>query len=280
MGIARQERARKLVRIFDFSGTIFIVGTKDRRSIRLLPPVSDWKHARFAAVAPRHRNYYSFHVTVLSGLTCARPSHVATEVSVRGKIMWRKPEEGKPAAPAANVPTQAPVAAPRVEPTVRSVAGLTAEIVQPSGGIITSTILIKGEISGSEDLYIDGEVKGTIELSSGRVTIGPHGKISADVDAAEILVRGQVTGSLLGRDRVEIGSTGQVKGDISTPRISIGEGAQLHGKVEIERAGNSQNASNTARNDSQSNRAQVRSAGNAPSMPQAAAMKAGADNGD
>src|SRR5580692_12072762 len=132
--------------------------------------------------------------------------------------MWRKPEDAKPAAPAANVPTPTPAPVPpaqRVEPTVRSVAGLTAEVVQPSGGIITSTILIKGEISGSEDLYIDGEVKGSIDLSSGRVTIGPHGKISADVDAAEIVVRGRVTGALLGRDRVEIGSTGEVKGNIS-----------------------------------------------------------------
>ncbi len=111
-------------------------------------------------------------------------------------MMWRKPEEGRPAAPAAQVPAQTPMPAQRVEPSVRSVAGLTAEVVQPSGGIITSTILIKGEISGSEDLYIDGEVQGTIELSNGRVTIGPHGKISADVDAAEIVVRGHVTGAL------------------------------------------------------------------------------------
>jgi cytoskeletal protein CcmA (bactofilin family) len=185
--------------------------------------------------------------------------------------MWRKPEDGKPAAPAAPAPTQTqtPMPVQRVEPTVRSVAGLTAEVVQPSGGIITSTILIKGDIHGSEDLYIDGEVQGTIELSNGRVTIGPHGKISADVDAAEIVVRGQVKGALFGRDRVEIGSTGEVHGDISTPRISIGEGAQIHGKVEIERAGNAQN-----------NRAHGKISGSAPAIAHATAMKAGADNGD
>jgi len=195
--------------------------------------------------------------------------------------MWRKPEDGRPAAPAAQGQTQTPAQVQRLEPSVRSVAGLTAEVVQPSGGIITSTILIKGEIYGSEDLYIDGEVQGTIELSNGRVTIGPHGKISADVDAAEIVVRGHVTGALFGRERVEVGSTGEVRGDISTPRISIGEGAQIHGKVEIERADNARNnAQNNTQNSTQNNRAQGRFSGNAPAVAQATAMKAGVDNGD
>jgi len=199
--------------------------------------------------------------------------------------MWRKPEESKPAAPAANVPTpaqsstpapastQAPVqaSAPRVEPSVRSVAGLTAEVVQPSGGIITSTLLIKGEVRGTDDLYIDGEVRGTIELTNGRVTIGPHGKISADVDAREIVVRGKVSGSLLGRDRVEIGSTGEVNGDISTLRISIGEGAQIHSRVEIDRPDNSKK---------NENRPGTKSSTNMPAMAHAVAVKAGAENGN
>jgi len=163
--------------------------------------------------------------------------------------MWRKPEDTKPAAPAAGVPastpaqTQAP--AVRVDPVVRSLAGMTAEVVQPSGGTITSTLVIKGEIRGNEDLYIDGEVQGTIHLTSGRVTVGPHGKISANVEAREIVVRGKVLGALRGRDRVEVASTGEVRGDISTKQISIAEGAQLHSKVEITReeaAGNIRSA--------------------------------------
>ena len=197
-----------------------------------------WEHDGLAVSARRLRTYYSSQVTVLSGPPCTLPSNVATEFSVGGKkIMWRKPEDSKPAAPSAE--NQAPASAPaqgqaqRVEPPVRSVAGLTAEVVQPSGGVITSTLVIKGEIKGNEDLYIDGEVQGTIHLSSGRVTVGPHGKISADVDAREIIVRGTVTGALRGRDRVEIGSTGEVRGDIATTRIAIGEGAQIHSRVEI-----------------------------------------------
>jgi cytoskeletal protein CcmA (bactofilin family) len=186
--------------------------------------------------------------------------------------MWRKPEDAKPSAPAAETPTTTPtpVAAPRVEtPVIRSVAGLTAEVVQPSGGIITSTLLIKGEVRGSEDLYIDGEVQGTIHLTNGRVTVGPHGKISADVDAREIVVRGKVQGALRGRERVEIGSTGEVRGDIATSRLSIGEGAQIHSKVEI--------ASGDA---SQHNRPAGKPAVSSNVPQQAVAMKASGDRGN
>ena len=191
--------------------------------------------------------------------------------------MWRK-EDAKPAAPAAEAPStpaptpaNTPAAAPRVEPpAVRSVAGLTAEVVQPSGGIVTSTLLIKGEVRGNDDLYIDGEVQGTIHLTNGRVTVGPHGKISANVDAREILVRGKVTGALRGRDRVKIGSTGEVRGDIATSNIAIGEGAQIHSRVEITRADNSQ----------QKAPAQAKPAANSMAATQAVGMQASANNGN
>jgi len=156
--------------------------------------------------------------------------------------MWRKPEDQKPASPSAEIPQPT-----RVEPVVRSVAGLTAEVVQPSGGVITSSLLIKGEIRGREDLYIDGEVQGTIHLSDGRVTVGPHGKISADVDAREVVVRGSVKGAVRGRDRVEIGRTGEIRGDIVTIRIAIEEGAQIHSKVEITRSEDSHGARNAGK---------------------------------
>jgi cytoskeletal protein CcmA (bactofilin family) len=181
--------------------------------------------------------------------------------------MWRKPEDSKPAAPAAEGQTPAPAPAPRADTPVRSLAGLTAEVVQPSGGIITSSLLIKGEIKGSDDLYIDGEVQGTIHLSNGRVTVGPHGKISADVDAREIIVRGIVTGALRGRDRVEIGSTGEVRGNIATARIAIGEGAQIHSKVEITREDSAQNGRTVAK-----------SHGGPTAMAQAVAMKASGES--
>src|ERR1700674_1431852 len=178
--------------------------------------------------------------------------------------MWRKPEDSKPVSPAAEGQTPTPAPAPRADPSVRSVAGLTAEVVQPSGGIITSSLLIKGEIKGSDDLYIDGEVQGSIHLGEGRVTVGPHGKISADVDAREIIIRGIVKGSLRGRDRVEVGRTGDIRGDIQTLRIAIEEGAQIHSKVEITRG-----------EDSRSSRAHEKSS--SASSVQSLAMKAGGE---
>jgi cytoskeletal protein CcmA (bactofilin family) len=176
--------------------------------------------------------------------------------------MWRKPEDSKSTSPVGEVPS----ATPRVDPPVRSVAGLTAEVVQPSGGVITSTLVIKGEIRGREDLYIDGEVQGTIHLTDGRVTIGPHGKIAADVDAREVVVRGTVKGSVRGRERVEIGRTGEVRGDISTIRIAIEEGAQIHSKVEIARPDESRNA-----------RPPAKVTATVPAPQQAIAMKAGGE---
>jgi len=181
--------------------------------------------------------------------------------------MWRKPEDPKPVSPVAEA-TPAPVRVPaRVEPPpVRSVAGLTAEVVQPSGGMITSSLVIKGEIRGREDLYIDGEVQGTIQLSEGRVTVGPHGKISADVDAREVIVRGTVKGAVRARERVEIGRTGEIRGDIVTIRIAIEEGAQVHSKVEITRKENSQGAHQASK-----------ATGSSPAPFQSVAMKATGD---
>jgi len=144
--------------------------------------------------------------------------------------VWRKPEHVHPSSPSEH-------ASGLPGPQARSVAGLTAEVVQPSGGMVTSTILIKGEIRGREDLYIDGEVQGAIELTDGRVTIGPHGRISASAEAREIVVRGIVEGTLHGRERVEIARTGEVRGDIVTTRIAIEDGAVIHSKVEVVRAG-------------------------------------------
>ena len=147
--------------------------------------------------------------------------------------MWRKPEETRPAQPAAQTPPA--TVPPRIDPPVRSVAGLTAEVVQPSGGMITSSLIIKGEVTGREDLYIDGEIQGTVRLSEGRVTVGPHGRISANVEAREVVVRGSVKGEIHARERLEVGRTGEIHGDITTARISIEEGAQVRSKVEIVR---------------------------------------------
>ena len=158
--------------------------------------------------------------------------------------MWRKPEETKPSSPV--IGASAPVHESAPVEAVRTVAGLTAEVVNPSGGLVTSTITIKGEIRGREDLYIDGNIQGTIQLSEGRVTVGPHGKITADIDAREIVVRGTVKGAVRGRERVEVGRTADISGNVVTLRIAIEEGALIHSKVEITGADQAKNQASSA----------------------------------
>jgi len=156
--------------------------------------------------------------------------------------MWRKQEES-PKAPSPSSPEVKPtpkvesaqVAAPYVAAPSSPAAPLPITASSPAGHL-TSTLVIKGEISGREDLYIDGEVQGKIRLEEGRLTIGPNGRVSADVDAREIVVRGEVKGNLHARDRVQIGQTGRATGDVVTRRISIDEGAELRGRVEITKA--------------------------------------------
>ncbi len=147
--------------------------------------------------------------------------------------MWRKPEEPRSSSP---LPESAPVS--RVEPIrVPGVSAPASPSVAhpPAGGVLSSSLLIKGEITGKEDLYIDGEVQGKIRILDSKVTIGPHGRVSADIEAREISVRGNVKGSLLGHERVEIGPTGDVKGDVISRRLVIEDGAVVHGSIEVER---------------------------------------------
>ena len=184
--------------------------------------------------------------------------------------MWNKKDDPRPSSPATpSDPAPVRHVDPAAQP-VRSVAGLTAEVVQPSGGMVTSTLVIKGEIRGAEDLYIDGEVHGSIQLSEGRVTVGPHGKIMANVEAREIIVRGKVNGALRARERVEIGRTGEIRGEISTIRIAIEEGAQIHSKVEVVRV-------ETVRPARPIEKSIEKSSGSSVAAAQPLAMKASAD---
>ncbi len=99
---------------------------------------------------------------------------------------------------------------------------------------IGKSVVIKGELSGSEDLYIDGQVEGGIALKSHSLTIGPNGQVKANVDAKAIIVQGKLEGNVQASDRVELRKSAVVTGDISTQRISIEEGAYLKGKIDIQ----------------------------------------------
>ena len=91
-------------------------------------------------------------------------------------------------------------------------------------------IRIKGEITGSEDLTVDGPVEGKLQLTNGSLTVGPNGTVKADITAREVIVRGRVEGKIHGRDRVQVSSTGYVTGEVQTQRLAIEDGAVFAAK--------------------------------------------------
>ncbi len=111
---------------------------------------------------------------------------------------------------------------------------VTAPVDQATIG---RTLVIKGEISGSEALYIDGRVEGKITMPESRVTIGRNGKVDASIAAREVVVMGKVNGNIDCSDRVDIRAEGAVNGDISTTRISVEDGASLKGGIQVRSEG-------------------------------------------
>ncbi|HEY1271834.1 MAG TPA: polymer-forming cytoskeletal protein [Terriglobales bacterium] len=100
---------------------------------------------------------------------------------------------------------------------------------------IGKSVVIKGELSGSEDLFIDGQVDGTIELKGNRLIVGPSGRIKANVNARSVVVQGRLEGNVQASDRVDLKQSAVVMGDIATQRISIEEGAYFKGGVDIQK---------------------------------------------
>jgi len=100
---------------------------------------------------------------------------------------------------------------------------------------IGKAVLIKGELSGSEDLYLDGEVEGTIELHQNSVTIGPNAKIRAHVNAREVIIHGKVDGNIHGAERVELKRSAVLVGDIRTQRVAVEDGAFFKGSIDVQR---------------------------------------------
>ncbi len=98
---------------------------------------------------------------------------------------------------------------------------------------IGKSVMIKGELSGSEDLYLDGEVEGSIELHDHNLTVGPNGRVKANINAKEVIIQGKVDGSITGSDRVELRKSGVLVGDIVTQRIVIEDGAYFKGGIDI-----------------------------------------------
>src|ERR1700726_4289416 len=166
--------------------------------------------------------------------------------------MWgnKKPDTPQQQTQAAPQPQPGPVA---VNPTIQSPKPVPAsseekppmskDSMRPlsatsdrSSARLGSSLHVKGEITGSEDLLIDGSVEGLIQLDERKLTVGATAKLTADIIAREVVVYGTVKGNLRAKDRIEIKKDGSVNGDLTTARIMIEDGAYFKGSIEIDKS--------------------------------------------
>lgn len=101
---------------------------------------------------------------------------------------------------------------------------------------IGKSVIVRGELSGSEDLYVDGEVEGSISLRGQSLTIGPNGRVRANLEARNVIVHGRVDGNVIASDRVDLRKSASLTGDIATARIAIEDGAYFKGTIDIQKA--------------------------------------------
>ncbi len=160
--------------------------------------------------------------------------------------MWRKPE-AKPSSDESNAPSPMPARTqvqntvqpkqPNFEPSpVGSTPRFTADPVSSGSSRIGAGLKIRGEISGNGDLVLDGEASGKLRINGARVTVGPTGKVQADIEAREIVINGTVQGNLKAEARLRLGASSQVEGAIAAPSVGIDDGARFRGKVEVTRS--------------------------------------------
>jgi len=142
--------------------------------------------------------------------------------------MWRK-EDGSPQSPE--------VSSGAANPLTGKAASAAPGVSAKAPACVSQGIKIKGELTGSEDLFIDGVVDGKVTLTNSTLTVGPNATVTADIAARELVVRGRAQGQLTASERVQIWHTARVEGDIKCGRISIEEGAQVQGKLEAGKSG-------------------------------------------
>ena len=134
---------------------------------------------------------------------------------------------------------------PKLAPaTWEGTTAMSTDAMRPLGATadratarLGSSLHVKGEISGNEDLLIDGSVEGLIQLDERKLTVGATAKVTADIIAREVVVFGTVKGNLRAKDRIEIKKDGSVNGDLTTARIMIEDGAYFKGSIEIDKSG-------------------------------------------
>ena len=145
--------------------------------------------------------------------------------------MWTKQQ---PQTESASTPSAPPVKPAAVALNSPSMPVLGSTPAKGPAARIGSGLQIKGQITGTEDLQIDGKVDGPISLRGHGLTVGAGAELTSEIHAREVIVYGKVVGNVHARDRVDVKGDGSVVGDISTARISIEDGAQFKGRIEID----------------------------------------------
>jgi cytoskeletal protein CcmA (bactofilin family) len=156
--------------------------------------------------------------------------------------MWKRdegvrpPQGGRQDSPP---PAAPPASGPAAQSPVESPASASKPLAQQMRDVVNigKSVVIKGELSGSEDLTIEGQVEGKIELRQNVLTIGPNGKIKAQVFAKSVIVLGEVVGNVSASEKVDIRDNGSVDGDLVSPRVAIAEGAHFRGSIDMQRQG-------------------------------------------
>src|SRR6476620_7666537 len=156
--------------------------------------------------------------------------------------MWKRDDAAKPTAPGSPA-GPAPAQHGSVPPAAEAAPGKPVHAADPqrvqetTAVNIGKSVVIKGELNGSEDLTIEGQVEGKIELRQNVLTIGANGKIKAQVFAKSVIILGEVTGNVSASDKVDIRDNGSVDGDIAAPRVAIAEGAHFRGSIDMQKTG-------------------------------------------
>lgn len=140
-------------------------------------------------------------------------------------MAWKKPEE--------ETPSVTPSAG--AAPSSSGSTGRSADATRTSNGaVIGSSLVIKGEVTGNEDLFIHGQIDGKVTLNKNSVVVGREGRVKADIYARSIRVEGQVNGDLFGEGEVIIHKSGQVRGNITAPQVSLENGSKFKGAIDME----------------------------------------------
>jgi cytoskeletal protein CcmA (bactofilin family) len=144
--------------------------------------------------------------------------------------MWKPSQSGS------TTPSFNPEPSRPATPALSSEPANRAPVTAGDQASIGKGLIIKGEITGTESLFIDGKVEGTIALPGNRVTIGRNGQVASSIAAREIVILGKVRGNIVASDRVDIRAEGALTGDVTAARISIEDGAFFKGGIDIKKA--------------------------------------------